>query len=495
MELNFDLNSADSYRLFLKVKALPQYHIRGRTAWVPDEYAKLLGIKKAKARDVIYKPSPFLFDYQAGIASIAIRRRKFAIFAKCGMGKTLMIAEWVKHAARQLPKDRRALIVSPINIIHQTVDEIRRFYGDSFAVERVTSKGLQSWLNGAGERIGITNYEAIRPELERGQLGALALDESSLLKSHYGKWGTKLIELGKGLEWKLCSTGTPAPNDRIEYANHAVFLDAFPTVNSFLAKFFVNRGQTSERWELKPHALRPFYLALSHWCIFLSNPAVYGWHDNTEELPPINIVTHDVPLTDEQRQLAYKDTGFLFPEAGGIVSRGTQSQLAKGIYKGERIEAFKPGFVANLARKVKGKTLIWCRYNKEQDDLADILPEAGSIAGDTPQEKREEIIRKFKDGRLRVLISKPKILGFGLNLQMCRNMIFSTAQDSAEEVWQALARANRHGSTFPLDAHFPMTELEEPMMRNVLRKMGRMEEDMREQEVLFKEVGLGAAIT
>jgi hypothetical protein len=57
--------------------------------------------------------------------------------------------------------------------------------------------------------------------------------------------GADVHRLGRGLDWKLALTGTPAPNDRIEYANHAVFLDHFPTVNSFLARFFVNRGQTT----------------------------------------------------------------------------------------------------------------------------------------------------------------------------------------------------------------------------------------------------------
>jgi hypothetical protein len=36
-----------------------------------------------------------------------------------------------------------------------------------------------------------------------------------MLKSHYGEYGTRLIQLGRGLKWKLCATGTPAPNDRI----------------------------------------------------------------------------------------------------------------------------------------------------------------------------------------------------------------------------------------------------------------------------------------
>jgi hypothetical protein len=140
---------------------------------------------------------------------------------------------------------------------------------------------LASWTQTTNGEIGITNYDALDEDVDTGSLGALILDESSMLKSHYGKWGQDCIRIGRGLDWKLCLTGTPAPNDRIEYANHAVFLDHYPTVNSFLARFFVNRGKTDERWELKPHALRPFYEALSHWCIFVSNPAVYGWKDNS----------------------------------------------------------------------------------------------------------------------------------------------------------------------------------------------------------------------
>ena len=136
-------------------------------------------------------------------------------------------------------------------------------------IQPIKASQLREWL-ATGNGIGITNYEAIDEGLDASRLGSLTLDESSMLKSHYGAWGTRLIEMGRGIEYKLAATGTPAPNDRIEYANHAVFMDAFPNVNSFLARFFVNRGQTNERWELKKHALENFYRSLSHWCIFLT---------------------------------------------------------------------------------------------------------------------------------------------------------------------------------------------------------------------------------
>ena len=74
-----------------------------------------------------------------------------------------------------------------------------------------------------------------------------------------------------------------------------------------------------------------------------------------------------------------------------------------------------------------------------------------------------ELIEDFKSGKRKVLISKPKILGFGLNLQIATRQVFSGLQDSYEEYYQAVKRSNRYGSTKPLNVHIPVTELEIPM--------------------------------
>ena len=85
------------------------------------------------------------------------------------------------------------------------------------------------------------------------------------------------------------------------------------------------------------------------------------------------------------------------------------------------------------------------------------------------------------------LISKPRILGFGLNLQVATRQVFSGLQDSYEEFYQCVKRSNRIGSTKPLNVHIPVTELEEPMVENVLQKAHRVEQDTREQEAVFRE--------
>ena len=474
-------DSIDSYRTFLKVKSLPRYEIHGRMAVVPDEYAAAIGIEIDRETAGEYVPSDWLFDYQRDIVRMAVEKRRFAIFADCGLGKTPMLLEFARHV--RAVQTKPVLIVSPLMVVKQTMEEAAKFYGDSLPIEQVPAKSLANWMSTPGGRVGITNYDALRDDTPSGDLGGLILDESSMLKSHYGKWGQVCLRLGAGVPWKLALTGTPAPNDRIEYANHAVFLDAFPNVNSFLARFFINRGQTQERWELKPHALRPFYRALSHWCIFLTDPSTYGWKDNVQSIPPIHVSIEEVTLSQEQQRKVQQTTGQLFvTELGGITTRAKLSRMAKCE------SSPKPQYIADLVRSWPDEsTIIWCRYNDEQRAIESVLPEAASIDGDTPLEDRQRLVDDFKAGRVRVLITKPKILGFGLNLQVCTRQVFSGLQDSYEEYYQAVKRSNRIGSTKPLMVHIPVSDVERPMVENVLRKARRVEADTREQEAMFRD--------
>lgn len=492
MIIQLNTLSIQDYLKFLRIKSLPKYEFQGRTAIVPDEYASMLGDVIEQPNQAEYEPLHGLFDYQRDIAALAIRKQKFAVFMDCGLGKTLIMSEFARHAEKNLRAGKCVLWVCPLMVVRQTIKEIQRFYGDKLPVEQVKAHDLANWLTSGTGRIGITNYDALDDTTPQGRLGALILDESSMLKSHYGKWGQTCIRLGKGLDWKLAGTGTPAPNDRIEYANHAVFLDHFPTVNSFLARFFVNRGQTDNRWELKPHALRPFYRSLSHWAIFVTNPATYGWKDNTANIPPIKVHIHDVPLTVQQREAVMDTTGSLIVGGlGGITSRSKMGQLAKGYHDGKQIETNKTAYIKWLVDSWPNEsTIIWCIYNHEQETMAATFPDAANITGETDYETRESLVRDFIDGRRRVLISKPRILGFGLNLQIATRQVFSGLQDSYESFYQAVKRSNRYGSKKALNVHIPVTEIERPMIETVLSKSKRVQMDAEEQERIFKDASL-----
>ena len=485
MILTLNKSSIADYRKFLAVKSLPVYRITGSQAWFPDEYASRMGIVPQEPIGIDYQPAEFLFEYQRDITRVALAKRKFAAFWDCGLGKTLLILEYAKAVLPTFAGEKGILIVAPPMVCDQTIDEAEKFYGGSLPIERVDSGKLSEWLATCGGKIGITNYEAFRNEPAQGQLGALILDESSSLKSMYGKYAQGCIALGKGLEWKLACTGTPAPNDRIEYANHAVFLDQFPTINAFLARYFINRGQTQERWVLKPHALELFYCALSHWCIFLTNPGIYGWKDNCESIPPIITHIHDVDMTGEQNDAMRAATGQLFAcNPGGITGRKTLSKIAKGI---DGSSTLKYDFIRELVNQWPDEsTIIWCWFNDEQDRIEKEFPGCASIQGSTSHKNRRELLADFKAGRRKVLVSKPDVLGFGLNLQIATRQVFSSLIDSYEQYYQAVKRSNRYGSTKPLNVHIPLLDIERPMAENVLRKATMIQRDTEQQEAIFR---------
>jgi hypothetical protein len=66
-------------------------------------------------------------------------------------------------------------------------------------------------------------------------------------------------------------------------------------------------------------------------------------------------------------------------------------------------------------------------------------------------------------------------------------MVFSGLQDSYEKFYQAVKRANRIGSTRPLNVHIPVTDIELPMIETVLSKARRVQEDTETQERIFKK--------
>lgn len=484
MKMLLSPNTFDDYETLLRAKQLPRYEVRGSWLIFPDEYAEIMGVSERHQSFSEYDPAPFLFDYQEYFAEVAVAKKRFSLFWDCGLGKTAVQLEFARHCSEVLPPSQKVLIVTWMMIIPQFLEEVERFYGSGMKVEQVPSGGLADWLKGDG-RIGITNWDTFKKPVKPGDLGAVVADETSILKNSYGTIGRNFLECTKQVEWKLGGTGTPAPNDCHEYANHAVMAGACKTSSEFYGRYFVNRGQTNNRWELREHAKGNFYRELSHWSVFLNNPATYGFTDNVGTLPPIHVHIDDVELTKQQEEMAYSNQGMLFGvSAGGIVDRARMSKLGKGLSKHGRIKTNKVDAIKRLA---KGPSIIWCLYNDEQAMMEEAFPGAASIKGTTPVERRIELVEDFKSGAVDVLISKPKILGFGLNLQRCERMIFSGLQDSYESYYQAVKRANRIGSTKPLHVHIPVTEIERPMIETVLRKADRIHRETALQEQLFRE--------
>jgi hypothetical protein len=114
---------------------------------------------------------------------------------------------------------------------------------------------------------------------------------------------------------------------------------------------------------------------------------------------------------------------------------------------------------------------IWCNLNSEQDALAKLFgPLAYSVSGSTSESQKESMILDWINGKRPIMISKPSIMGFGMNFQHCRNAIFVGLNDSFEQVYQAIRRFWRFGQTKPVNVHFIAAETEGAMVSNIRRK-------------------------
>ena len=374
---------------------------------------------------------PKLFPFQRTLVAWALGVGRCALFASTGLGKTLMQVEW----ARSL--DVATLILAPLCVSEQTIREAQKI---GVTVNRVGGGGIE-----------ITNYERLH-QVDPERYGAVVLDESSILKSIDGVTKRRLTEMFAKTPYRLCCTATPAPNDTAELANHAEFLGIMRRAE-LLATFFVH---DENGWRLRGHARRAFWRFLTSWAMFLRFPSDLGFEDDGFILPRLDIrdITEPSGPVD----------GALFHEfaVGGI--RGRLSARRGSLTA--RVQA-----TSGLVKSRPGPWIIWCGLNEEQRAIErELKNEVASVYGAQSPEEKTELLLSFLRGNRRVLLTKPSIAGFGLNLQHCHQMVFLGLSDSFEEYFQCIRRCWRFGQTESVTAHIVVGEAERAVVDNVRAK-------------------------
>lgn len=392
--------------------------------------------------------SPILYDFQRDIVRWALKRGKAAVFADCGLGKSFIQLEW----ARLVSRYGAVLIVAPLAVARQTIKEGLKIHVEVSYVKTKDDIGKSG--------IYITNYERL-DSFVGVQLAGIVCDESSILKSIDGATRSLLLSEFTAISYRLCCTATPCPNDIAELANHAEFLGVMKR-NEMLASFFVH---DQDGWRMRGHAARPFYRWMASWSIALKSPADIGYDGSLFVLPELRI--HDETVITEWRK-----PGELFPgRLKGITDR---SDVRKSSVV-DRVQR-----AAEIARKADGQVIIWCGLNPEADSVAEAL-DAVNVSGSDEPEAKAEAFERFVNGQYRILVTKGKIGGFGMNFQNCSTMIFLGMSDSYELYYQCIRRCWRYGQTNPVDVHVVVTDHEIEIVDNVRRKE-------REAEAMSREI-------
>ena len=526
MRVLFDRFDLDAYAMFLKVKRLPEsttiFHQETETYTIeaPARFAPMLGVEVPRIEREDLPLSEFLFDDQGFATRLILESKRFACWSGCGSGKTLIGLECARHVVHRT--GGRVLITTMNEIVDQWIDEAKTWYGDALPVRRLhTRTEMVEWMRNGPESVAITNYEKWNPPSleeqvinEARHLAFVILDESNRLAMGGGKQKWAIIKSCRGIEYKLSLTATPAPNDTMEFASQASFLEKMRSEGEIIWTYFCRDSKT-HRWAVKPHAREQFYRFMSGWSLYVQNPRRFGWRMDVPLPPEPDIFVHEIEATEEQRQFVSRFTGepngqLSFVRSGetNVIQRNKLSQAAKGFHylkgpnsdkaKGGRkvklLESRKPAFVADLVRQEAAmglQVLVWCVFNEEVRIIADLLGDSvrfEDLGGATPKGERPDILNRFRRGETPVLIAKASMLGFGMNFQCCGSMIFSGFSDSYVQWFQAIHRAVRHGQTRRVRVHLPLIpELEEDMWDNLCRKQNKQIEEVEAMELNYIE--------
>ena len=427
---------AEEYQAFLRRKSQNDSFKGFAPLWMPD----------------------CLFDFQAFLLDWALRKGKSAVLADCGLGKSVVELAWADNVVRKT--NRPVLLLTPLAVGKQMVRE-----GEKFGIE------CQRSADGSPPKPGIyiTNYEKLHLFSEADFAGVIC-DESSAIKSFNGVRRAQVTSFLKHIDYRLLCTATAAPNDYVELGTSSEALGEMGHMD-MLSRFFVNDqntcdtkllhrrpiaygGPRSAGWRFKGHAETAFWKWVCSWSRACRKPSDLGFSDDRFVLPPLIEREHIV----ETRTLA---DGMLFalPATNMREERDERRRTIQ-----ERCEK-----AAELVSGTGKPAVLWCHLNAEGDLLEKLIPGAVQVSGQDPDEAKEEAYEAFASGRVKDLITKPKIGAFGLNWQHCDHVV-SFASHSYEQYYQAVRRCWRFGQKNPVTVDVIATEGERGVKENQDRK-------------------------
>lgn len=389
--------------------------------------------------------NPHLFPWQRAIVVWALERGTAALFTDTGTGKTRMQLAWAEAVADHTGGD--VLILAPLAVTHQTARE-----GAAIGIPVTVCRSGEDVRPG----INVANYERLHL-FDPSRFVAVVLDESSVLKNYTGSTKRLIVESFAATPYRLACTATPAPNDHLELGNHAEFLGVLSS-HEMIARWFIADQSAMGTYRLKEHGKASFWEWVASWGLSLRRPSDLGYSDEGYILPPLH-VEEIIVATDPT--LAAGDRLFRMPDLN-----------ATGLHKEGRLTAAaRAQAVADLVNADTEIWAVWCNTDYEARELMARIPGAIEVKGSDTPEHKERAALDFADGKIRVLVSKARIFGYGMNFQHCARTAFVGLSYSMEQFYQALRRFYRFGQKREVYAYLVGADTEGAIKATVERKL------------------------
>lgn len=422
--------------------------------YTPDPYNDFIVGKSQMGGEYGFKPvfsHPMAYDFQKHLIDWSTRQGRSAIFADCGLGKTLMQMSWAQNVMQHTGKP--VLIIAPLMVAVQTAEEAEKF---GFEAERSLNGKFKS-----GARIVTANYERLC-HFDHNDFAGVVCDESSIMKNFDGARKSEITQFMRAVKYRLLCSATPSPNDYIELGTSSEALGQLGYMD-MLGMFFKNDEDSlhpmsmGANWRFKTHAQKDFWRWVCSWARAIRKPSDLGYDDRDFMLPSLVENEHVV------------ESGIRDGDLFALPATNLQEEREE-----RRITINQRCRKAAELVSGSASSVSWCHLNAEADLLVNLIDGAQQISGADKDERKEELFNAFRHGQLRHLVTKPKIAAYGLNWQHCAKMTYF-ADHSFEQYYQAVRRLWRFGQTQNVEVDTITTQSLIGVTKNMKRKIAQAE--------------------
>ena len=411
-------------------------------------------------------------------------KENFAYFMEMGTGKTKVL---IDNLAMLYDKGKidGALIVAPKGVVKTWYEqELPTHLPDH--IENVSvlwqpniTKTQQEKLDSLFEidsaiHILVMNVEALSTEkgvkfatkFINSHKTLMAIDESTTIKTPTARRTKNIIKIGLNAKYKRIMTGSPITKNPLDLYTQCEFLD--PWLLDFASYYsFRNRYAEMKTMHVRGRSIQVVkeFRHLGELSDTVKEFSYRVLKEDCLDLPPKNFVKRHISLTSDQKkiyeQMKKHAIAMLNKKVTTTVNVLTQLMRLHQITCGyvtaddgtiQEVESNRMNELMSILEETEGKVIIWANY---QFSVSDIIQKLIKVYGPdsyvhyyglTPQEDRQDFIRKFQnDPKCRFIVGTPQTGGYGITLTEANTVIYYSNGYDLEKRLQSEDRAHRIG--------------------------------------------------
>lgn len=370
-----------------------------------------------------------LASYQHEMIDFIIDKPKCALWVGMGLGKTVATLTAVQHLFEQI-EIRRVLVIAPLRVAKSTwPDEIANWTHTNDLTYSIVcgSAAQRSEALRKNVQLYFINRENVVWLIEelKGQwpFDMIVIDEASSFRSHSSKRFKALKKVAHLANRVVELTGTPAPKDLLAIWSQIFLLDQGDrlgrTITAYRNRWFAP-DYMGYNWELRPGAQEEIEERISDIVLVLDEKDHVYWKEPEHyaydiDLPPEAWAQY---RELEKEFILRLENAEEIEAVNAAVLSGKLRQYANGaLYTDD-----KGRFTVVHESKIQGlryiaalhpdePILVGYNFKSDKDRILRQSNQAELLTTDP------EVIRRWNEGKIQMLLAHPASAGHGLNLQ------------------------------------------------------------------------------